>query len=48
MKPDLCEGCNKEKKLTGHHKDYSKPLEVEWLCYECHGIETRKMNASAV
>lgn len=25
-----------------HHKDYSKPLEVEWLCAFCHGNERRK------
>lgn len=22
-----------------HHADYSKPLEVHWLCRECHGTE---------
>ena len=37
QKPKVCEKCNKEKKLTGHHEDYMKPLEVEWLCYGCHG-----------
>jgi len=37
VKPSKCEKCGKEKKLTAHHEDYTKPLNVEWLCYECHG-----------
>lgn len=35
-KPDKCEKCNEEKKLEGHHMDYSKPLEVIWVCRPCH------------
>lgn len=30
-----CGVCGK-KKVEGHHKDYSKPLEVEWLCKKHH------------
>jgi hypothetical protein len=40
VKPLLCEQCGKEKRLDGHHKDYSKLLAVEWLCRKCH--KTRK------
>lgn len=39
VKPDHCEGCGSltsSYNLHGHHHDYSKPLEVEWLCSGCH------------
>jgi len=35
-----CERCGAEK-VHAHHDDYSKPLEVRWLCSACHGIEHR-------
>src|SRR4051794_9202976 len=30
-----CQGCGAER-AEMHHPDYSKPLEVEWLCRPCH------------
>ena len=35
-KPVCCEVCGQGKKLDAHHKDYTKPLEVMWLCRTCH------------
>jgi len=35
-KPKFCEDCKEEKKLEGHHEDYSKPFDILWLCKQCH------------
>lgn len=44
-KPETCERCGAGGKLHGHHWDYSRPLEVKWLCPPCHGIAHRKTDA---
>jgi hypothetical protein len=39
VKPTNCQDCGKEfpkARIHGHHADYSKPLEVSWLCHTCH------------
>lgn len=44
-RPTHCEECggrgeptaDGRSPLQAHHADYSKPLEVEWLCSKCHG-----------
>lgn len=33
---------------TGHHHDYTKPLEVTWLCWEHHGKMHRKYDYEAL
>ena len=42
-RPFLCEICFKKCKPEGHHEDYSKPLEVNWLCTECHNKQGVKV-----
>ena len=37
MKKDvLCQYCGNYDKLQGHHCDYGKLLDVQWLCIHCH------------
>jgi hypothetical protein len=36
IRPDACEGCGIACKPDAAHADYSKPLEVRWLCRSCH------------
>lgn len=37
-KPERCQHCgHTTNNLEKHHSDYTKPLEVEWLCTTCHG-----------
>jgi hypothetical protein len=43
VKPHHRKECGIEGRVTGHHKDYQKPFEVEWLCYVCHGKLRRKI-----
>ena len=38
IRPDNCSRCDEERKVIAHHEDYSKPLEVQWLCRSCHSF----------
>lgn len=45
---ERCGFCMRIDKLEAHHPDYSKPLEVIWLCRSCHASthETVEFNAN--
>lgn len=45
IKPDVCEICNEnDHQVEGHHSDYSKPLDVIWVCRPCHMRLHRDLN----
>lgn len=45
LKPKACERCG-EKRAQKHHDDYSKPLQVRWMCRRCHLALHRQQEAS--
>lgn len=36
MRPAACEACQTECFVEAHHEDYSRRLDVRWLCHPCH------------
>lgn len=48
VRPKTCSKCGKipppakdgRSQIHGHHTDYSKPLQVVWICVNCHRSET--------
>jgi|SRR3569623_235028 len=43
IKKEKCKLCKSEKSQA-HHKDYTKPLAVEWLCAICHRFKHKLVN----
>lgn len=36
IKPEACWSCGSTFHIVGHHPDYSRPLDVCWMCQACH------------
>lgn len=48
-KPEYCARCGGGGRVIhAHHHDYSKPLEVEWLCVVCHSAERGKPDSERI
>jgi hypothetical protein len=41
VRPTKCQDCGIECKPEASHGDYSKPLDVKWLCRPCHILRDR-------
>jgi len=46
IRPKTCSQCGLGGRIEGHHEDYSKPLEIIWLCQKCHSALRRKFRAA--
>ena len=47
IRPETCSVCGRPGRIEGHHEDYSKPLEVTWLCRRCHVARHRILRNEA-
>ena len=46
IRPKTCSACggnNRALPMHGHHDDYTKPLDVIWLCAKCHTERHREL-----
>lgn len=46
LKKSPCVVCGSTKRIHGHHEDYSKPLDVIWLCQTHHKARHREIKPS--
>jgi hypothetical protein len=42
IRPNTCSLCGEEGLIQAHHYDYKKPLDVDWLCSECHAQQDKE------
>jgi len=48
IRPEKCTRCGIRTIPHAHHEDYSKKLEVMWLCRACHALRHREIRLVAV
>jgi hypothetical protein len=46
VRPKECQECGVGGRIDGHHPDYTKPLDVMWLCRRCH-MKLHRMESAA-
>jgi hypothetical protein len=45
VRPLRCQDCDEYAATEGHHTDYTRPLDVRWLCDRCHGVADTHMGS---
>ena len=48
LEPKPCERCGREDNIHAHHDDYSKPLDVSWLCPVHHRERHAELDAAGL
>jgi hypothetical protein len=43
-----CERCGRSAGVHAHHDDYSKPLDVMWLCPPCHSERHKELEKAGI
>ncbi len=47
-RPKCCSWCRRRRRLERHHWDYDEPLNVTYLCVECHDIADSMVMAAGI
>ncbi len=45
-RPPCCSWCRRRRRLQRHHWDYAEPLNVTFLCAECHALADQMVEQS--